>query len=200
MVVSLVDVLEAVLQRLTPGVEAGDDGDREVDATIGAREVVRVDEYDPAIARYRCPWWDALDHKQKSVEAQNIDPVRSQTSDNTTTVGLQELCVDLLDGSRPVEQPITGLSIGTDGSATSVDDRALGNHVATIDITSFNDEDSTLKTRSFLGTGTANGKTIREVGLVADTFLLNHSLLATPIEKDSSTEANITAVLRFAAQ
>lgn len=171
-----------------------------VDATVGMREVVTVEEYDSALTRFEVPWWDTLSPREKALEAEHIESVREHTADNTTCVGLHRHLAELLNGALSVDEPVEELALGSSTTQTDPSDTSLGSEITRLPVTSYSAEDGVLTTRTFVGTKTANGSTIREVGLYAGGKLCNHSILASEIVKDNSTETTITVRLSFAAQ
>lgn len=176
--------------------------ERSVDANVAVEDVVTVREYHPAVLRAEIPGFDQLPPAEKLAAIDDLDlqPVREHSTGNTTCIGLHERAAAHLNDTKPSVPAVAQLAVGTSNTSPAVTDTSLGNEVASVDITAFDDEGSTLTTRTFINSRTANGHTLREVGLYAGDKLCNHSLLAAPIEKDNSSEATITAQLSFTDQ
>lgn len=174
------------------------------DAAAAEGEVV-VEVYDAAACRARAPDWGALDASGKLAHTDALTPVSRAVQSNVTTVGLHRLLVKVLDGSQGISGPIDALALGRSGDAPAESDTVLGDEVARVGITEFSDEGSTLQIRTFVGEGEANvnvnaGEAIREVGLYAGAYFLNHAVFATPIEKDNSKTVTVTVNLTFMNQ
>lgn len=166
---------------------------------------ITVEERDPDISRYLCPWWDALDDREKELESRD-HPVREKhVTPNTTCIELHELTVDLLDGSQTTDVVIEELAVGRSSTPPDESDRSLNDPVDRVGATEFTDNGDSLDVRTFLGEGDANvdtsaGETLSELGLYAGDYFLNHSVLSSDISKDNTTTATITVTLSFTAQ
>lgn len=174
-------------------------------AATAAAGRVTIDVHDPAICRYRVPWWDALEDDEKLQEADHIPAVQRVESPNTTCVELHEWIVDALDATGAAPSTVDFLAVGRSDADPAESDRSLNDQVDRVDVTSFEDRGTELDVRTFLGEGDANvdtgaGEEIREVGLFAGQYFLNHSLLTNPIAKDTTKTATVTVTLIFTAQ
>lgn len=174
-----------------------------VDSTANVSANIEVRTYSTEDCRAAFPWWDDLDDEEKleALDTGRVVPEQVVTDRNTTCIGLHELLVDILDDSQVnPDDWAMDLAVGNDDTTVPASsDTSLNNKVDQTSVTEYADESDQLRTRTFLSTNVANGYELKEVGLIADSRLLNHSLLTTHINKDSSTEATVTAILSFAA-
>lgn len=137
--------------------------------------------------------WERLSERQKlsalRSPATEIQPIQTDSAQNTTCIGLDEYRVANLNEAENANEPISELALGTDDMPPAHGDRMLTNEHAWTSVTEFRSEGQTLTTSVFLAKAEANGEsgttvTLTELGLYAGPYLLNHSLF-TPIEKSS---------------
>lgn len=137
--------------------------------------------------------WDQLTDDQKlsalRSPATEIQPLQTDTTQNTTCIGLDEYRVANLNEAENANEPISELALGTDSTAPAHADRSLTNEHARTDVAEFRSEGQTLTTSVFLAKAEANGEggsavTLTELGLYAGPYFLNHSLF-TSVEKSA---------------
>lgn len=166
---------------------------------------VKVELFDNAHLRYEIPWWDALTREEKLQELENLKPIQTTTSSNTTCVELHYLTVDLLNATDPTDEVVERLAVGRSTTAPAESDTSLNDPVDQVEVTEYSDNLDSLETKTFLGEGDGNvdtsvGESLDEVGLYAGGYFLNHSLLSQSIAKDNTKTATITVTLTFTAQ
>jgi hypothetical protein len=92
--------------------------------------------------------------------------------------------------------PITRIGLGTSGTAVNASDTALLGEIAKYTLLSITPSNKTLTCQYFLDGSTANGQTIRELGLFTDDgTMYARVLLDTPIPKTDLKVASMTWTL-----
>lgn len=115
-----------------------------------------------------------------------------------TTKKSKENIANYLNNSSPT--PPTHIAIGTSGTAANPEDTALGNEIARVAISS--KEFLSPDVISFVGTintNTANGQTIREIGLfnASTGGTMFSRVVIADLAKDNTFSIDITVVLRI---
>lgn len=92
--------------------------------------------------------------------------------------------------------PMSRIGIGTSGTAVNASDTALLSEIAKYTLLSITASNKALTCQYFLDENTANGQTIRELGLFTDDgTMYARVVLGTPIEKTNLKVASITWTL-----
>lgn len=118
---------------------------------------------------------------------------------NTTTTGMNKYLVDCADlGQTPISDYY--LAVGNDDTAPSSTNTSLNNEVYRTSYTNSTDNGSSVKISTYIGSGGANGYTIKEVGYFTANsggLMLNHSILSSYIAKDSSFALQVDVSFSF---
>lgn len=171
---------------------------------------ITVHEYDMEHVHATFPTWATFDKEAKRAKLQEIEPTNVQSTTNTTCTQGHRWAVDALDASQPSTPPVRLLAVGRSNTSPSESDLSLNDEVARIDTTGYDDTGESLTVTSVIDAQEANvdvssGEALREVGLYAGgingepTYFLNHSLLSSPIDKDSSITATVSVTLTYSA-
>lgn len=167
---------------------------------------VTTREYDTAALKDHYHMWDLWPRRWKVRALARREPLRESTQENTTCVEHHERITDSLDASQPAPPPIRYIAVGRSGSTTDSLNRSLNDHIYDAPVTGYDDNGTNGFFTALLGEQEANvdtgaGEALREGAAIsgdqgAETrYFLNHSLFATPIDKDASITATITVEL-----
>lgn len=149
----------------------------------GVRHLRCVDELRPRI-NVVVEAWRVRDHRGRFMRPRRVHVMREH---NLVTSAGRNLLRDFLATLAPAA--ITHFAVGTSNTAAATTDTALGAEVLRDVVTSRTASDLALTVKYFLATGSANGNTLREAGLlnaaVAGT-LFARVVLSAPIVKTNS--------------
>lgn len=172
---------------------------RSVDtATAGVN--VRMSTYDTAAITEAIDNWGDLTSDEDRVFALSeaadrglLDPHRDYAH-NSTSRDLHELVLHMLSPGSGEDRTIDRLAVGGSATAPIHTDRNLVDQVGTTEIAIAEVEGNSLYVNTFVGTGEFNGHTIRELGLLAGTRLVNRSLISSTV-KDPTKTITVEVVL-----
>lgn len=163
--------------------------------------ITRVYEQDE-IEREFGDEWNHLSDEQRLEKLTAIEPTEEQITTNVTTDVLHQYFVDELDETQTPTTDITAsyLGLGRDDSVSPTESStALNDEITRVGVTTVTDNQTSILTETFVGSSTANGETIVELGLfndVSGSDMLNHTLI-TPVVKDSSKTLTFNVILQF---
>lgn len=146
--------------------------------------------------------WDQFtdDEKIEWLSEHNAD--ETHVDYNTTVTGMHEYFAINLDDTQTVDENVTHLAVGDDGTSPDVSDTTLTNEVFRKQVSDYSQINETLTASTFIDSDEANGSTLREVGLFAgpdqSDRMWNHSTIAA-IEKDNTRTITIEVDLTFSA-
>lgn len=181
---------------------------RKNESRVGVSGVVEVGVYDSEGVLKRVEEWGSLARDEKYDRLEAVDPDHSDTVENIICIGHHEWATDAMDSTQGSPPPLRTIAVGRDSTTPQESDRSLGDDVYHADIASYEDLGQEIRVATVLDTQEANvdvsaGEELIEMGIVAgglgneSTFLINHSLLSTGIEKNDSTIATITCTLSW---
>lgn len=118
---------------------------------------------------------------------------------NLTVNAGMDLIRDLLNGDAV--DPLTHFAVGTDDTAASSGDTTLGTEVFRDTFTQTTEDPKQLEIRYYLGSGDANGNTLKEVGLfnAASGGTMYARAVHTGIVKDTSVAITYVWTLTWSA-
>ena len=147
--------------------------------------------------------WQSMSDSERLKYLQDVDPVASDTTYNTTVAGMHEYFAINLDPTQTLQEEITHLALGDDDSTPATSDDSLNNEVFRKATTDNSQNQNNLTASTFIDYTEANGNTIREVGLFAgpDTSdrMWNHAVVS-DIVKDSDRTITVDITLTFSAE
>lgn len=118
---------------------------------------------------------------------------KEETHNLVVDSGLNILRDALYSGSI---SPITKIGLGSSGTAVSASDTALVQEISKHNLLSVTSSNKMLTCQYFLNESTANGQTIRELGLFTTSGIMYARVtLTTPIEKTNLVVAALTWTL-----
>lgn len=123
----------------------------------------------------------------------------SQEIDNTTCVEMHQHVTDGLDNAGTPPPPIEEIAVGSGTATPSESDTSLSNEIARAEVIGYEDLGDTIEATAIFGSQTGNGTTFAEVGAYAGDYFLNHALLSSTIQKDSSITVEITVQFSYDA-
>lgn len=172
---------------------------------IEATEVLKVDNitvrlYEPP----QIPGWSWFPTTAKLWLSKLSGAIQTVTARNTTTLDMHEWLVGRSDPNGQPTPDISELAVGRSTTAVAEADTGLNDEVDRVGTTSTERLGDTLLVRTFLDKPDGNvnvsgGESLSEVGLYADTFFLNHSVLTNDIDKDSTKTATIEVEITYDA-
>jgi hypothetical protein len=121
-----------------------------------------------------------------------------QSTHNAVVTAGRNLIRDLLYGASSAQ--ITHFALGTNNTAVVATDTALGSEVFRDTLTSRVADEATLTVKYYLASGSANGNTLKEAGLLtalSGGTLYARSVLASEIVKTSSIAITFTWELEW---
>lgn len=145
--------------------------------------------------------WDSF-RKEKKIELiRSVKPEEEYSTHNITCVGLDETIVDLLDESNQMTESASDIAVGDDDStAPSHSNTSLNNKVGELEISTFEDQGSSLLMSAFADSSQLNNYVIKEAGIITEEdTLLNHADI-TNVDKTSSKTMTIEITLSFTNQ
>lgn len=172
---------------------------RSADTTASAANV-RMSTYDSRAIPRAIDNWDDLDSDKhrvfalaEAVDRGLLDP-RRDYAHNSTSRDLHELVWHMLSPGSSETRTIDRLAIGGSATEPSHTDRTLVGEIGTTEIAVAEVEQNSLYVNTFVGTGEFNGHTLRELGLLAGTRLMNRSLISSTV-KDPTKTITVEVVL-----
>lgn len=161
---------------------------------------ITIDVYEPP----DIPGWALLPTRAKLWVSKLSGTIQTVTSRNTTTLDMHEWVVGRTDPNGQQTPDIAELAVGRSTTSPTESDTALNDEVDRVGITSTERLTDTLLVRTFLDKPDGNvdvnaGESLSEVGLYADTFFLNHSVLTNDIDKDNTKTANVEVEITYDA-
>lgn len=150
------------------------------------------------------PGWEQFPMRAKLWISKISGAIETVTARNTTTLEMHQWLVGRSDPSGGLTPDISELAVGRSSTTPTESDTGLNDEVDRVGITSSERSTDTLIIRTFLDKPNGNvdvgaGESLSEVGLFADTYFLNHSILPSDIDKTSSKTASITVEIVYDA-
>lgn len=148
--------------------------------------------------------YSSLTPPQRLRVSEDTEPVQVAQARNTTTIEMHQWLVGRSDPNGQLTPDISELAVGMSDAPVSETDTGLTDPVARVETTSSMRENTSLRIKTFIDKGQANvdvnsGEALREVGLFADEYFLNHAVLNNDIDKTNTKTVTVDVLITYDA-
>ena len=125
--------------------------------------------------------FEQMDNRNKLQELSLIQPITEQKLTNVVTDSFVTMVAHNMNKDNASRYSVVSLGLGNKSSTVDHTDTALAGEVARVDLTTVSGGNDYLNTETYIGSGEANGETLRELALCTDNssgygYIINHAV------------------------